>query len=80
MPKYCVRYYKTETSIVRYDMTVEAADEAAARARVQNYWEGNGELTDEELHTEQSGKEFIEGSVYSYMADEHEPFAVSEVV
>ena len=80
MPKYCVRYYKTETSLVRYDMTVEAADEAAARARVQDYWENDGELTDEELNTEQSDKEFPDGTQFAYLADEHEPFAVCEVV
>ncbi len=80
MPKFCVRYYKIETNIVRYEMTVEAADEMAARQRVFDGFKGDVELTDEELETEQSGKEFSEGTVFSHMEDPNEPFAVCEVI
>lgn len=80
MPKFCVRYYKAETNVVRYEMTVEAADEVAARQRVFDGFEGEATFTDEELETEYAGKEFGDGCMFSHLEDHDEPFAVCEVI
>lgn len=79
MPKYSVRYYKTETNLIRCDMTVEAADPAAAVARVAKHWDGEGDLTDEEQNSEYYGKEFTEGCEFSEMEDPEDDCAVREV-
>lgn len=80
MPKFAVRCYKTETNIVRCEITVEAADEAAARQRVEDAFNGSVELTEEEGESEVFGKEFVDKSEFLRMEDADVPFAVCEVV
>lgn len=80
MPKFAVRYYKAETTVTRYEMTVEAADEDAAYERVRAGHDGELEFTQDELDTEHAGKEFGDGSVFSHMEDADEPFAVCQVI
>lgn len=78
--KYQVRYYKDETSSVRYDIDVEADSPEAAVERVRANMTGEVEdLTDEELNTERSGKEELVTSEFDQMADPTDLYAVTEV-
>lgn len=80
MPKFCVRYYKLETSRVRYEIDVEAADAAAARQRVLDCYEGVDDFTEEEWGSETTGKEELVDSEFYALEDEDAPFAVMELV
>lgn len=77
MALYRVRYWKTETSSVEYTMEVNADSPEAARQRVEDgFGDGPDILTDAEWDSEQSGKEFIEGTEFYDLVGEDEIYAV----
>lgn len=80
MKKFRVRYYKEETSSVRYDIEVEAESPEAARERVRANMTGEVEdLTDEEIDSESSGKEELHTSEFSQLEEVSDPYAVEEL-
>lgn len=79
MPKYCVRFYKRESSIVRCDIEVEAGSPEAARQRVEDAMNGEVDLTDEEWESEGADKEEVDGSEFLRLEDEDDPNAVVEI-
>lgn len=64
MAKWDVTFWKKATTYDRYGITVEADTAEEAAAKVSAYYEGNGDLTDEEHDSEYLDKEFLSDSVF----------------
>ena len=79
MPRYRVRYYRKETSSVRYEMEVEADSPEAARSRVADGQTGKLQFTPEEEESQGSGKEEVMDSEFFELEDINNPYAVVEL-